>query len=326
MGYAAQKKKTEEKKKRLKRVAVIVAAVLIAALCVLTAFYPASSWKYYFALPKVQAIGEGEMRIHFLSVGESDATIVEFPDGKKMLIDGGDSSEKSAETVLRYLNALKIKTLDYLVVTSVKNDRTGALDKVLSYKEVKRAILPKAEGDAGTEYAEAYVEITKRNIPFDYALNSLIVSEAEYGYTFAVLSPNRQVTEEEVENDAAENSAVLWFSCQDVSALLCGDVSATRLNTLVSADKIGVLQSGVSLVGTQIVKVADNGKSGAVNAATLAYLQAETAIVSCGNNPYKPAEDTLQTLADCGLETLRTDESGHIVLTIKEGKYEVTAN
>lgn len=323
MGYRAQKIKAEEKEKRVKRAVVIVAAVLVAILCVLTAFYPASSWKYYFALPKVAPIQADEMRIHFLSVGESDATVVEFPDGKKMLIDGGDSSEESAETVLRYLNALKIKTLDYLVVTSVKNDRTGSLDKVLRFKEVKRAVLPKAEGDAGTEYAELYVEITKRQIPYDYALNGLTFGT---DYTFAVLSPNGQVTEEEVENDADEHSAVLWLSYGGVSVLLCGDVSCARLQTLTAADKIGVLPTCVRLAGTQIVKVANNGKAGSIDIATLSYLQAETAILSCGSNPNKPSQETLNVLSACNVQTLRTDESGNVVVTVKAANYEISAN
>ena len=324
MGYKAQKKKTEEKEKRIKRAAVIVAGVLVAVLCVLTAFYPASSWKYYFALPKVSPVQAEELRIHFLSVGESDATVVEFPDGKKMLIDGGDSSEESAEVVLRYLNALKINTLDWLVVTSVKNDRTGALDKVFRFKEVKRAVLPKADGAAGTEYAEVYTEITKREIPYDYALNGLTYGD-DCGYTFAVLSPNGQVTEEEVENNADEHSAVLWLSYGGVSALLCGDVPCTRLQTLILADKIGLL-SGVRLAGTQIIKVANNGKSGSIDTDALAYLQAKTAILSCGSNPNKPSEDTLNVLSAGGLQTLRTDESGNVVVSIKAGNYQISAN
>ena len=87
--------------------------------------------------------------------------LIELPDGKVMLIDGGDYQPSTQKTVLRYLNALKIDVIDYLLITHVDEDHCGSLDVVLQYKKVLNAYLPPTFPVQGTEYAETY-EALKR--------------------------------------------------------------------------------------------------------------------------------------------------------------------
>lgn len=138
MGYAAERKREQRIHKAIKRWILVFVALLLGALGVLNSFYPCASWKYYFAKPKLTALADGEMRIHFLDVGQGDATFIELPDGKTALIDGGNGAEENNLSMLRYLNALKVKKIDYLVATHADFDHCGGLVEVVRYKEIDR--------------------------------------------------------------------------------------------------------------------------------------------------------------------------------------------
>ena len=102
MGYEAEKRKIEQRVKRLKTIALFFVIAVLGALCIISFWLPAETWKYCFALPQTGKSDEGEMRVHFLDVGQGDCSIVELPDGKIMLIDGG-AGEESATILMRYL-------------------------------------------------------------------------------------------------------------------------------------------------------------------------------------------------------------------------------
>ena len=68
------------------------------------------TWKYYFGQPELSKRNEGELRVHFLDVGQGDSALVELPDGKILLVDGGDDLESTSTTIMRYLKALKVNT------------------------------------------------------------------------------------------------------------------------------------------------------------------------------------------------------------------------
>ena len=90
MSYRTDK---EERKKISKRKAVIwlcVTAVLLTAFFVFASFYPPETWKYYVRTPEISKRRDGELRLHFLDVGQGDCTLIELPDGKNVLIDAGE--------------------------------------------------------------------------------------------------------------------------------------------------------------------------------------------------------------------------------------------
>ena len=75
-----------------------LAVLIVAALAVGAALVP-----YRLLLPAVpvSARAEGELRIHFLSVGQGDCTLVEFPSGAVVVVDAGDGSFANDGYVIR---------------------------------------------------------------------------------------------------------------------------------------------------------------------------------------------------------------------------------
>ncbi len=81
---------------------------------------------------------KNDLNVHFVDVGQGDACIIEFPDGKNMLIDGGDKDGEVADTLLAYIEAnildddgTPIDYFDYAMLTHPDSDHCGSMDKVL---------------------------------------------------------------------------------------------------------------------------------------------------------------------------------------------------
>ena len=87
----------EKRQKNIFRAAfvLLLAAVIGALVCVDLFVFPL---EYIWAVayePDISPRGEGELRVHFIGVGQGDCTLVEFPDGKTMIVDGGDEREET---------------------------------------------------------------------------------------------------------------------------------------------------------------------------------------------------------------------------------------
>lgn len=327
MGYGEKKRKIEKKGKLIKRVLLGILLVCLLGLCIFSHFYPPEAWKYYVSKPNVSRRKSGELRIHFLDVGQGDSTLIEFPDGKVALIDGGEDSGYARRSLLRTLNALKIKTIDHLIVTHTDEDHCGALEELLKYKKVVNAYLPTAFPESGSTYASFFADVTKE-AKCQNSSRNVQLTNADSDYVFTFLLPHEFSVKEGVGVSGNSGSAVLWLDYQGVSALFAGDAPATAFEVLAMDEEFGYLQAyGVSLSSTEILKVSHHGATDGTTATMVAYMHTETAVISCGkDNSYgHPSAEILDLLSGRGVDVYRTDNQENILITIREnGKYSVS--
>ncbi len=335
MGYEALKEEAEKRNKRLKRIALCVLLFVVVGLTVFSCFYPPESWKYYFRLPDVEKRKDGELRIHFLDVGQGDCTIVELPDGKVLLIDGGNDDGATKKKIMRYLNALGVDEIDYLLITHADGDHCGSLEEVFRYKKVLNAYLPSSFESSDVEYAEAYEAAVKEGCTLVSSSRSItLTGPSSAPYTLAFLWPYAEGKEGENEEEMKEkygdnwDSAVVWLDYKGVSTLFCGDAPKEVEESLLIEAKSGLFDGrGVALSETEIVKISHHGSADASSLEFLRYLHVQTAVISCGRgNAYgHPTNAVLRNLAAVNAQTYRTDERGNIVITVKaDGSYETT--
>ena len=88
-----------------------------------------------------------DLNVHFVDVGQGDACIVEFPDDRKMIIDGGDKDAKDAlltyiDENIRDKDGNKITYFDYAILTHTDSDHCGSLDDVLNAYPAKNFYRP----------------------------------------------------------------------------------------------------------------------------------------------------------------------------------------
>ncbi len=330
MGYRAERQRKERDWKKFKRVLFVVVAVIVVAVCAFAVFVPPESWKYYFGKPKVDKISDGELRIHFLDVGQGDATLIELPDGRVMLIDGGNDYSSSKKSVMRYLNELHIKEIDHLLVTHTDADHCGGLDEVFRYKKVLNAYLPPSFDSSAAEYAEVYeAAVTEEDCTVWTSSREINLSNAEgaYPYTLTFLYPYAESVGSVALSGGNESSAVVWLDYFGSSALFCGDATEEVELALLRDERLGLFGGrGIRLDGTEILKVAHHGSKSSSSAEFLSQLGVKTAVISCGkNNAYgHPSEEVLKRLSTVGAQTWRTDLEGHILLTATpDGSYRI---
>lgn len=74
---------------------------------------------------------EGELRLHFPDVGQGDATLLQSPNGKYLLIDAGPLGAGRG-AILPLLRSLKVEKLDALLVTHYDLDHLGGVPSLLA--------------------------------------------------------------------------------------------------------------------------------------------------------------------------------------------------
>lgn len=82
-------------------------------------------------------------RLHFIPVGQGDATLVESPDGRRVLIDAGGSMfgrDPGLAIVVPYLRRVGVTALDAVVVTHADTDHAGGIPAVIDSVRVEQLI------------------------------------------------------------------------------------------------------------------------------------------------------------------------------------------
>lgn len=137
--------KNKFSKKELKIKLIIVCTLL--ALVVLSFFF-AEKIENVMNLSETYAenqvseskIEDGKYEVTYLDVGQGNSTFVRFPDGKTMLIDGGNVV--SGSKIVDFLRAEGVFQIDYMIATHADADHIGGLLKVLEMIEVKTILRP----------------------------------------------------------------------------------------------------------------------------------------------------------------------------------------
>jgi competence protein ComEC len=273
-------------------VCVAVAAVLIAEIVTLHAGAP-----------------RGRLRITVLDVGQGDSVLVDFPDGRAMLVDGGgevgSSFDPGRSIVAPVLAARRRRRLDVVALTHPHPDHFLGLAAALRDVEVG-AFWDTGQGEAagaGDAYAALLAMMRRHGVPVLRPDVLCSGPRAFGGATIEVLHPCPRFDPSLAPND---DSFVIRIAFGRHAALLVGDAERTAEQRLLRTPE---------RLHADFLKV---GHHGSKTSSTIDFLRAvspEIAAISCGvrNRFGHPHRSTIEVLSLVGARVLRTDLEGAIV-------------
>lgn len=255
-----------------------------------------------------QAAQTSELTVSYLDVGQGDATLIESPDGRQVLIDGGRDASVLRElgTALGFWD----RYIDVVIATHPDADHVGGLADVLERYDVGIIVLTENQSDspAATRFMAA---VAREGTEVVYARKGqkFEIDEAQ----LRVLFPDREVSG--LESNAS--SIVLQLQYGETQFLFTGDAPKSIELYLVEQYGAG-LQSDV-------LKIGHHGSKTSTAEVFLEMVDPAYAVVSAGcDNPYgHPHAVVLETLAavpileTCALGTITFSSDGQTVVQKK---------
>lgn len=244
------------------------------------------------------------LSVHFIDVGQGDATYIKTPSGQNILIDAGNKGK--GDLVVAYLKKQKVKTIDVLISTHPDADHVGGLDEVVRAFHVKNVYAPRVSHTTQA-YKDFLMAVKQKNLKIKTAKAGVELPLKDVKASF--IAPVKTYSKSDLNNW----SAVLKVTYKKNSFLFTGDAEERAEKDMIAANKLSKVD---------VLKVAHHGAKEATTPGFLTKTKPKYAIISVGsNNRYKhPTRETLSRLTKSGSKVYRTDKSGTIVVTSNGSK------
>lgn len=239
------------------------------------------------------------LALHFLRVGQGDATLIRTPGRHWVLVDAGPAPP-TGPALVPLLRRLGVRRLSAVILSHAHADHFGGLPDVLSGLPVGLMLDP-GDQTPDTAYRRLLEAVDRSGVPWRTAQRGLSFSVD--GVAFEILHPD--TLWKEWGTDLNEDSIVLRVTWRNFEALLAGDAGFPAESTL--AGRVGAVD---------LLKAGHHGSAGSTGEAWLAELRPRAAILSFGRNRYgHPAPATVARLARHGVRTWTTRRVPVVVRT-----------
>jgi competence protein ComEC len=300
---------------------------------------------YYLCLLLVAALLIGQLtvklfepedlKIVFLDVGQGDCSLIQTPDGKNILIDGGGrngpdvwnrGSQNEKETFSRYMAGsdvgedtvvpflLKngVSSLDLVIMSHSHDDHIGGLIPVVEQINVK-AFMEYPPGEESPAYQALKAIVRQKGVETISAQRGQFYRVGK-DIGLSILYPEEKVVKALSKGNENNYSLVILMKYRDTSVLFTGDIEGAVENYL----------AGRVEEQAEILKVSHHGSNTSSTEAFLDRVSPNTGIIQVGTNPFgHPSPQTLDRLEERGIRVLRNDEHGAVLLHYRENQWSV---
>ena len=231
---------------------------------------------------------------HFIDVGQGDAIVLEFQDGKTVMIDAGSTSPGLADCraeTLAYLEHIEVDKIEYLIVTHPDTDHYNMLEAVIVEETGNASMVIDADGE-------------------DYSITGT-------GYTVNVYAPGYGTFENGNGSYDADES-------NGMSPMVVVETAGRRLlftgDGTVETEAWFIEKTGGTSYDVDFLKAGHHGSDTSTSQAFLDFITPEYCVIMCDNGEEYSHPDTevMNRLFDMGVVTYRTNRHGNIVLNIDE--------
>jgi competence protein ComEC len=244
--------------------------------------------------------------IVFLDVGQGDSAIIQFENGKTMLVDAGQRNwnrDYGEQVVIPSARYLGVKRFNWVVMTHPHSDHIGGLVSVLE------AVPVDTVWDTFSEYGSW----TYNQLLESFKQKGVVYRQPNRGETIfidektslQILAPDSTMVKNE--HNVNNMSIVFRLIHGKVTVLFTGDLEKEGDHLLLSLQ---------SYLDSDVLKVAHHGSITSTTQPLLDMITPELAIISVGRkNKFKhPSPIVIQRLMDANVRIHRTDRDGAIWL------------
>ena len=270
----------------------------------------------------------GSLAVHFIDVGQGDATLILTPHRRAILIDAGgamvsdsNSFDVGDRVVVPYLRHYGVNSLDLLILTHNHQDHAGGAAAVAKMIGVHQALFHQENKESQAVMRLRQV-MKEKGMKSPDGVEGLMID----GVTVQLFQVG-EASEQEAENNkkmssSSENarSIVVRVEYGKHSFLLTGDLEGESEKKLIET----------TLQPSTVLKVGHHGAKRSSRPEFLLRVAPQFAVISvgAGNQFGHPAPETLHRLVEWPLTVCRTDRDGAVVFR-SDGKtlrFEKTLN
>ena len=260
-----------------------------------------------------------DLRVTFLDVGQANSALIEFPGGKKMLIDGGgfprDYFDVGKMVVAPYLWRSKITSIDYLVLSHPQADHMNGL------RFIAGQFRPKEFWHNGDEartssYGELMAVIESKDIKKRLP-SFLSESRLINGVTVEVLHPLDAGSPSSPSRGLNDNSLVVKISYEGKSFLFPGDIEQAGEEALIS--------NAGEFLESDVLLSPHHGSGSSSTEELLRMVKPQVCVISSGQGNFFgfPHFQTIERLQNIGCKIIRIDQAGAVQFRVNKKLFEI---
>lgn len=258
--------------------------------------------------------GDDRLRVHFIDVGQGDATLLVTPEKRSVLIDTGERADSILAALREHLPD-GARSIDLVVITHPQSDHGEALWPILEHYDVGRLLVNRYV--ESTRFGRRLIGLARQHgIPAIAAEpGQRIVVTGRANLELDVLWPPVGGLPDSYIADPNATSTVLRARYGDAVFLFTGDINAHQELDLVRNPCVGADRP--CEIGADVLKVSHQGSRFSSSSLFLEAVRPTVAVVSAGSrNPHgHPHVEVIANLDRIGATSLITAERGDISLS-----------
>lgn len=287
-------------------------AIVISSISIYLGWMPKPDYQGNFEQDRMtfgQSPSGQQLEVHFIDVGQGDATLIIYDD-VHILIDGGNNGGETA--LLNYLKKVDVDDFEIVIATHPDADHIGGLAEVLEHYSAD-LIIDSGESHTSQTY-KAYLAQVQRHqqLGTQYLEDDNFLFEISDDITFEVIETGDD------NGDRNNNSVVTKLNYEQISFLFTGDMESEVEQSILSKD-----------LDVDILKAGHHGSKTSSSQSFLNVVTPKTVVISAGkNNSYghphpvllnrlKAHTEDIYVTADDGTIVIKTDGQTYQVETFR---------